>query len=182
MADGKTKPNSRKDESMKKTITIALVLVLVLALSLAACGGGSGNSGGSSATPPATSDNSTSSPSSTTPEESQSGGNSNDKTPEFTEGEWPDNDWTTQVPKPSAGTVGKVGTMGAEDQTLYIRMDWTREDAAAYCDAIADAGKFTAEVYAYYKDSTPNTVLLEAKSSDGWEVAVSETEIRIIKP
>jgi hypothetical protein len=104
-----------------------------------------------------------------------------DKAPAFTAGEWPDNEWTQQVPKPSAGTVGKVSTAGAENQTLSIKMDWTREEAAAYCDELV-AGNFNQNVLAYYKDSTPMSVLLEAESSDAWEVAVSETEIRIYKP
>jgi hypothetical protein len=71
--------------------------------------------------------------------------------------------------------------MGDGDKTLSIKMDWTREEAAAYCDELV-AGNFSQNVLAYYKDSTPTSVLLEAESSDGWSVAVSETEIRIYKP
>ena len=145
---------------MKKIVLLALALVL--ALSLVACSGNTDNDGNNSTNPPASQD-------------------SNDNTPAFTKGLWPDNDWTKQVPKPSAGEVGDVGTMGAEDKTLYIVMDWTREEAEAYCDEVI-AGKFDQNVLAYYKDSTPNTVLLEAESSDGWQVAISETEIRIYMP
>jgi predicted small secreted protein len=161
-----------EDYKMKKII--ALALTLVLALSLAACGGNSDNGGGSTTTPPAQ----TAGNSSQTTEQPADNG---DKAPTFTAGEWPDNDWTKQVPKPTAGTVGKVSTMGDGDKTLSVAMDWTREEAAAYCDELA-AGKFNQNVLAYYKDSTSMSVLLEAESSDGWEVAVSETEIRIYKP
>ncbi len=61
-------------------------------------------------------------------------------------------------------------------------MDWTREEAAAYCDEITAAGMFDQNVLPYYKDATPMEVLLEAENAGGWEVAVSETEIRVIKP
>ncbi|MDR0906739.1 MAG: hypothetical protein LBN00_11325 [Oscillospiraceae bacterium] len=148
----------------KRILSLALALVLTLSL-LAACGGGS-----STTTPPANS-TTTVPPANNTP----SGGNT------FTAGEWPDNDWTKQVPKPSAGKIGKIGTKGEGDKTLSIKMDWTREEAAAYCDELV-AGNFSQNVLAYYKDSTPTSVLLEAESSDGWSVAVSETEIQIYKP
>ncbi|MDR0841069.1 MAG: hypothetical protein LBN26_06765 [Christensenellaceae bacterium] len=162
---------------MKKLIALSLALILALSL-LTACGG---NSGGGSSTPPA--DNTTTTPPA---DNTPSGGNEtapNDSGADatFAAGEWPDNDWTKQVPKPSAGTIGNVGTMGDGDKTLYIKMDWTREEAAAYCDELV-AGNFSQNVLAYYKDSTPMSVLLEAESLDGWEVAVSETEIRIYKP
>ncbi len=162
---------------MKKLVIIALVMVL--ALSLAACGGNDtpSNSGNNStSTPPS----STNTPAQTTP--SSTSESTPDTAPAFVEGEWPDNEWTQQLTEPSAGTVGKIGTMGAENQTLYIKMDWTREEAAAYCDEITAVGMFDQNVLAYYKDSTPMDVLLEAENADAWEVAVSATEIRIIKP
>ena len=70
---------------MKKAITLALVFVLALSL-LTACGGND-NGGGSTTTPPANSE--------TTPPASQGGNNNGCK-------EWPDNEFTKQVPKPDA--------------------------------------------------------------------------------
>ncbi len=151
---------------MKKIVLLALALVL--ALSLAACGGNdnsstpSGNSGGNT----------------TNPSASQGG---NDNTPAFTEGEWPDNDWTAQLPKPTAGTIGKVSTMGSENQTLSIKMTWTREEASAYCDE-ARSGGFNVNAIAYYEDTPSLSTLLEAENSAGYELSVTETEIRIVKP
>ncbi len=163
---------------MKKFLVIALALIL--ALSLAACGGGSSttpSSGSGTSAPPASSSAPTSSAPSSTPDNTP-----DSNTPAFVAGEWPDNEWTQQLPKPSAGTVGNVSTAGAENQTLSIKMDWTREEAAAYCDEITAAGLFDQNVLAYYQDSTPMDVLLEAENASGWEVGISVTEIRIIKP
>jgi hypothetical protein len=152
---------------MKKILMLAVALML--ALSLAACGGNSdtpttssGGNGGNSTNPPA----------------SQGG---NDNTPAFTEGEWPDNDWTAQLPKPAAGTIGKVSSVGSENQTLSIQMTWTREEASAYCDE-ARSGGFNVNAIAYYEDTPSLSTLLEAENSAGYELSVTETEIRIVKP
>jgi ABC-type glycerol-3-phosphate transport system substrate-binding protein len=124
---------------MKKIITIALALVLVL--SLAACGGNS-NSGGSSTTPPANSGNNSTS----TPPASQGGNettpsnNGSSDAPGGTSVEWPDNDYTKDIPKPNKGTI-----LSAEESNLggvyfLIKMDWTFEEAKAYEEQLKAAG------------------------------------------
>ena len=104
---------------MKKTIAFALVLLLLLVL--AACGGGEDDSAPSS---DVDSD-------AALPVQTGNGGTSSDL------GQWPDNDFTQLVPKPSAGSVADTDTMGS---TFLLAMEWTHEQASAYVQQLKEAG------------------------------------------
>ena len=167
---------------MKKLLVLALVMILTF--SLVACGAKEAVQDAVRDALPNSSNSSTSSSSSASSSANSTAPSSSSASSAagFAAGEWPDNEWTQQLTEPSAGTVGNVSTAGSENQTLSIKMEWTREEAAAYCKEITATGMFDQNVLAYYADSTPMDVLLEAENADGWEVGVSITEIRIIKP
>jgi ABC-type glycerol-3-phosphate transport system substrate-binding protein len=108
---------------MKKLILFLLVAVMVF--SLAACGEGNDSD---------------------TPDTSQGGNdttpsnNGGTDAPDGTSVEWPDNDYTKDIPKPSKGTI-----LSAEESTLggvyfLIKMDWTFEEAKAYAEQLKAAG------------------------------------------
>jgi len=103
------------------------------------------------------------------------------KTPEFISGEWPNNEWTEQLQKPSSGNIGDVGTLGDQDQILSIKMNWTREEAVEYAIEMRDNG-FDKNVFAYYEKTPSLTTIFEAENSDGRKLTITESEIRIVKP
>jgi hypothetical protein len=119
---------------MKKALVLALVLVL--ALTLTACGSGSSNSGGSTTTPPA--DNNTSA------QADNSGSQTTEQKPSG--GEWPDNEWTALVPKPTVGTIDPFGSGASGDNSrCIIDMGWTADEAKAYAAEVKAAGFDTEE-------------------------------------
>jgi hypothetical protein len=87
------------------------------------------------------------------------------------------NEWTAQAPKPTAGTIGKVGTEGSENQTLEIKMTWTHQEALSYAKEAMKSG-FNVEAYLYEELST----CFEGKNAAGYELGVSDTRILIVKP
>jgi hypothetical protein len=121
---------------MKKAII--LMLAFMLAISLAACGSnnntGSTNNGGNSA--PETSQRENEVPVDDDSTTAPSNGENDNAT-----GEWPENDWTANMPKAS-GTVIKseerkdLGTKGG----FVIYMKWTDEEAQSYGAELKDAG------------------------------------------
>ena len=148
---------------MKKVIFT--ILIFTLAISFFACSGKnnqatSSSSGGSGNSQAAESTN---------------------NAPAFIAGVWPNNEWTAQLPKPNAGTVGNIDTLGARDQTLSIKMDWTRDEAVEYAKEVRANG-FNRNVLAYYEDSSSLSTLLEAENSSGFELSITTSEIRIVKP
>jgi hypothetical protein len=151
---------------MKKLF--ALMLALVLALSLLTACGGNGNGGSTNG------DN-------TTPPASQGG---NDTTPSNNSGgeEWPDNEYTEQVPTPPF-TSTKVATL--DDTFIAAFSDLTIEGAKSY-EAELIAYGFSV-VTAYSTDgSAYHKTHLENKA--GWIVEVMAYEsgndgaIHITKP
>ena len=151
---------------MKKVFNLFLILALVL--TFAACSKKNNTSA------PSSGNSSTNTTTAQPPRNTSSA-------PSFTEGVWPDNEWTAQLPKPTDGTVGKIDTRGDRNQTLSINMNWSREEAVEYAKAVRNNG-FTINVLAYYEDTPSLSTLIEAKNATGYELTVTTSEIRIVKP
>jgi hypothetical protein len=163
---------------MKKTISmiLTLALALTLALSLAACGGNS--NGGGSNTPPA--NNSTTTPPSggdTTPATSSTADNDTASI------EWPDNEYTSGLPKPTSGVVTATQEAGKSlgEPWILIAMDWTGEAAQAYVEALKAAGftlnekngdQFDVDWYAENADGKNVNVIFSSSDSNSNSIRI----------
>ncbi len=132
---------------MKKLI--ALALVLVIALSLAACGGGGSSSSSSraaSSTPPASSSAPAQTPPSSTP---QSTPETEPEAEAPASVEWPDNDYTAQVPQlPETIEILQAYEIQSQGNfTLDFVEQITYADGEAYAEELTGAG-FTVEASA----------------------------------
>jgi hypothetical protein len=170
---------------MKKAITLALVLVLALSL-LTACGGND-NGGGSTTTPPA--NNSTTNPPSSTPPASQ-GGNETTPSNNGVSVEWPDNEFTQQIPKSDAPLFDVLGPSSLmegmpENMNLMFRSDDAEMQCRDYIEQLQGAG-FTLPgdgANAAVKDDPGNEkgedrgVSYKAYNDSGWLVQVSWSSV-----
>jgi hypothetical protein len=118
-------------EAIMQKIVI-LTLALILALSLAACGGGNGNSDNNGASDPH-------SDSGASAQLENNGGNQSVNT--ATGGEWPKNDFTKLVPKPTVGVINPLDLDVMMDSSrCIVDMKWTVDEARAYAEEVKAAG------------------------------------------
>ena len=151
---------------MKKILALALAIMMVL--SLAACGGGNEETpSGSGGSTPGSSEQQEQP--SDTPDEDKNDG------PDVS-GEWPDNEWTELVSKPTTGTI--TGHSYLDSMGLYYVYiaDWSLEDAEAYMNELAAIGfvdRFTdGEPEMDDKTSLRKCYEAQMKNSNGYEASV----------
>lgn len=145
-----------------KLLTI-IVLAPMLALSLSNCGNSS-ETGKSAPADDATAVTESTTPTpAATPEAQQ--------TPTFAEGEWPDHEYTRQVPKPSMA-IKDVDASGLTALNLKINFaSATYDEVNAYRDELRKAGFNINENDVIPKSKT--SIVWNAKNSEGWLVRLN---------
>jgi|GEM_PF-3263567 len=151
---------------MKKLLALALIMVLALSL-LTACGGGNSNtpSGGNSTTPPTSSEDN-----SPTPTESTAPENSSTPTPQGGGEEWPDNDFTQQIPNPAWGSLYKTSVIPDMLFSANYRTV-SAEQAKEYAEELENVG-FDTDLSVSDSDVVYS---FGAKNADGYSVGITLT-------
>lgn len=151
---------------MKKFL--ALLIAMMMVLSLAACGDDKD---------PAPSGDEGKTPSSNQQQEQPSGTpDEGDNSGPDVSGEWPDNEWTKLICKPSTGTISRHVYDEKYDRYLISMSDWSLEGAEAYLEELAAMGfvdKFTDKEPKLEENFSGNAYQAQIKNDSGCVVGVS---------